>query len=94
MVSAEAQRTLVTHIFVEDCEYMRSDSVFGVKESLITQVEVQPAGPSTPVSPDIGDVDWVRVRFNIVLAPAIDIGDDDVAIVAVSPGSCQIGPTS
>jgi protocatechuate 3,4-dioxygenase beta subunit len=34
-IEAEGFRTLVTHIFVEGDEYLDSDAVFGVKESLI-----------------------------------------------------------
>jgi len=74
----------VTHIFVDGCEYLHSDSVSGVKESLIKQFELQPAGTPTPDGRDVGDVDWVQVRFDIVLAPALDTDDEDVAIVAVS----------
>ena len=35
MISAPKYRTLVTHLFLEGDEYLRSDAVFGVKPSLI-----------------------------------------------------------
>ncbi|GAA4099604.1 intradiol ring-cleavage dioxygenase [Nocardioides kongjuensis] len=69
MVTAPGQRTLVTHIFVEGDELLESDSVFGVKESLVKRFEQQPAG--TPAPGDrVVDGAWSRVRFDIVLAPA------------------------
>ncbi|HAS40247.1 MAG TPA: 6-chlorohydroxyquinol-1,2-dioxygenase [Microscillaceae bacterium] len=36
-VEAEGYQTLITHIFVEGDEYLESDAVFGVKESLILE---------------------------------------------------------
>lgn len=69
MVTAPGYRTLVTHIFVRGDELLASDSVFGVKESLVKDFE--PQQPGTP-APD-GSVPkgaWSRVRFDIVLAPA------------------------
>lgn len=44
MVRAEGYRRLVTHLFLEGSEYLDSDVVFGVKQSLIQQVEEMPAG--------------------------------------------------
>ena len=41
IVAADGYRTLTTHIFVRDSEYIDSDAVFAVKKSLITEfVEV------------------------------------------------------
>ncbi|MBO0745806.1 MAG: hydroxyquinol 1,2-dioxygenase [Candidatus Dormibacteraeota bacterium] len=70
MVSHPGWRTLVTHIFVAGGDYLDSDSVFGVKESLIKRFEEQPAGTATPDGRDLGDGSWTRTRFDIVLAPA------------------------
>jgi hydroxyquinol 1,2-dioxygenase len=70
MVSAEGQRTLVTHIFVSGDEYLTHDSVFGVKDSLVRDFAVQPAETPTPDGRDVGDLEWARTRFDIVLAPA------------------------
>lgn len=69
MVSAPGRRTLVTHIFVRGDELLSSDSVFGVKESLIMDFEQQPAGSPTPDGRDLGGAPWSRTRFDIVLAP-------------------------
>jgi hydroxyquinol 1,2-dioxygenase len=72
MVSAPGFRTLVTHIFVRGDALLDSDSVFGVKDSLIRDFEPQPAGTPTPNGRDLGDRAWSRVRFDIVLAPDRD----------------------
>ncbi len=70
LVSAAGQRTLVTHIFVRGDELLTRDAVFGVRESLVMQFEQQPAGTPAPDGRDLGDRNWARVRFDIVLAPA------------------------
>ena len=69
MVSAEHQRTLVTHIFVRDDELLDSDTVFGVKESLVKDFERHSPGTPTPDGRAV-DGTWSRVRFDIVLAPS------------------------
>ena len=68
MVTADGRRTLVTHIFVRGDELLASDSVFGVKDSLVMDFVEQPAGTATPDGRDL-DAAWARVRFDIVLAP-------------------------
>ena len=66
MVTAPGFRRLVTHIFVAGDPHLHSDSVFGVKESLIYHFdrhepsEPTPDGRSVPGS-------WSSVEFNIVL---------------------------
>jgi hydroxyquinol 1,2-dioxygenase len=69
MVTADGKHTLVTHIFVNGCEYLKRDTVFGVKPSLIKDFETQPAGTATQDGREL-DRDWAKVRFDIVLAPA------------------------
>ncbi|MDN5896577.1 MAG: hydroxyquinol 1,2-dioxygenase, partial [Nocardioides sp.] len=69
MVTAPRMRTLVTHIFVEGDELLTSDTVFGVKESLIKNFEQQPADAPTPDGRDLEGQTWSRTRFDIVLAP-------------------------
>ncbi|WP_411733350.1 dioxygenase [Paeniglutamicibacter sp.] len=69
MVSAPETRTLVTHIFVDGCEYLDKDSVFGVKESLIKDFVPQPAGTPAPDGRDLEGKAWKRVAFDIVLPP-------------------------
>jgi hydroxyquinol 1,2-dioxygenase len=69
-VSAPGQRTLVTHIFVRGDELLTRDAVFGVKDSLVRDFVVQPAGTPAPGGRDVSDRPWSRVSFDIVLAPA------------------------
>ncbi|MBK0420035.1 intradiol ring-cleavage dioxygenase [Leucobacter sp. CSA1] len=68
LVDRAGYRRLVTHIFVAGDELLDSDSVFGVKESLVKEFEPQPAGTPTPDGRDVSGA-WSRVRFDIVLAP-------------------------
>ena len=70
MVTAPERRTLVTHIFVRGDELLASDSVFGVRESLVKDFTQQPAGTPTPDGRGVGGRAWARARFDIVLAPA------------------------
>jgi hydroxyquinol 1,2-dioxygenase len=70
MVDAPGLRTLVTHIFVRGDELLASDSVFGVRDSLVRDFVPRPAGTPAPDGRDLGDRSWTRVRFDIVLAPA------------------------
>lgn len=70
MVTADNQRTLVTHIFVDGDELLKYDTVFGVKQSLVKQFHEQPAGTPTPDGRELNNQSWTRVEFNIVLAPA------------------------
>jgi maleylacetate reductase len=69
MVTAEGRHILVTHIFVRGDELLRTDSVFGVKDSLVHDFHEQPVGKPTPDGKDLGGQAWSRVRFDIVLAP-------------------------
>lgn len=66
--SAPGKRTLTTHIFVRGDEYLHSDAVFGVRQSLIRDFAVQPPGSPTPDGRDLGDATWASARFDIVLA--------------------------
>jgi len=74
MVTAPGYRTLVTHIFVRGDELLDTDSVFGVKESLIHDWTHHDASEPTPDSRVIESGTWAQTRFDIVLAPgdAID----------------------
>jgi hydroxyquinol 1,2-dioxygenase len=69
MVSSAGCRTLVTHVFPRGDAYLRSDSVFGVRDSLV--VDVQQQLPNTP-TPDGRRIagPWARIDFDIVLAPS------------------------
>ena len=78
MVTAPEHRTLVTHIFVEgDPQLEIGDSVFGVKDSLIKRFEEQPAGTLTPDGRDLGEQTWAKARFDIVLAPAHSLTEEN-----------------
>jgi hydroxyquinol 1,2-dioxygenase len=68
MVTAPGLRTLVTHIFVRGDELLASDSVFGVKDSLVMDFEELPAGTPTPDG-RVVEGTWSRTRFDMVLAP-------------------------
>jgi hydroxyquinol 1,2-dioxygenase len=71
LVSAPGRRTLITHIFVEgDALWTGGDAVFGVKPSLVREFVPQPSGTPGPDGRELGERDWTRVRFDIVLAPA------------------------
>jgi hydroxyquinol 1,2-dioxygenase len=69
MVEALGYRTLVTHVFPRGDRYLDSDSVFGVRESLL--VDVRHEIPTTP-TPDgrVVTGPWARIDVRLVLAPA------------------------
>lgn len=68
MVSHPGCRRLVSHIFVEGDPLLDSDTVFGVKQSLVKRFERQATGTPTPDGRAVSGT-WSRVRFDIVLAP-------------------------
>ncbi|MGF1646076.1 MAG: dioxygenase [Kineosporiaceae bacterium] len=65
-VTAPGHRTLVTHIFVPGDDYLDSDAVFGVKESLVVPFEQHSAGEAPG---RVVDGPWTSAAFDIVLAP-------------------------
>jgi hydroxyquinol 1,2-dioxygenase len=46
IVSADGYRPVTTHLFVAGSEYLDTDAVFGMKESLVAQFERHSAGPA------------------------------------------------
>jgi hydroxyquinol 1,2-dioxygenase len=68
MVAAEGYRTLVTHVFPRGDAYLDSDSVFGVRESLVVDAQRQLPTAPTPDGRSITGP-WSRIEFDIVLAP-------------------------
>jgi hydroxyquinol 1,2-dioxygenase len=68
MVEADGFRTLVTHVFPRGDAFLDSDSVFGVRDSLVIDVHQQI--PTTP-TPDGREVTgpWARIDVDLVLAP-------------------------
>jgi hydroxyquinol 1,2-dioxygenase len=69
MVEAEGYRTLVTHVFPRGDDYLDSDAVFGVRESLIVDVHQQLPTTRTPDGRELAGP-WARIDFDVVLAPA------------------------
>jgi hydroxyquinol 1,2-dioxygenase len=68
MVTADGYRRLITHIFVAGDPHLDTDSVFGVKDSLVKEFEPQPASTPTPDGRDVPGT-WSRAAFDIVLTP-------------------------
>ncbi|CAN7330891.1 intradiol ring-cleavage dioxygenase [Bosea sp. LjRoot237] len=68
MIAAPGHETLVTHVFVAGDQYLDSDAVFGVKDSLISEFTGQPAG----TAPDGRTLDrpWCRLTYDFQLSPA------------------------
>ncbi|HEY2207606.1 MAG TPA: dioxygenase [Pseudonocardia sp.] len=66
-VDAPGHRTLITHVFVDGDEHLRSDVVFGVKDSLIVAAPEHEGG----TAPDgtARDGRWAEIPFDLVLAP-------------------------
>ena len=66
IVSAPGHGPVTTHIFDAENPYLDSDTVFGVKDSLVRQF--RPAGPGGP--PDVSYI----AEMNFVLAAAPETG--------------------
>jgi hydroxyquinol 1,2-dioxygenase len=68
IVSADGYRPVTTHLFVAGSEYLDSDAVFGMKESLVAQFERHPpgAGPNG----ERVDVPFYTVNYDFRLRPA------------------------
>ncbi|HSC49384.1 MAG TPA: dioxygenase [Gaiellaceae bacterium] len=67
IVRAPGYRTLATHIFDRESEYLDSDAVFAVKPSLLREF-VRRDGDD-PERPDGVEGEWFSVENTIVLAP-------------------------
>jgi hydroxyquinol 1,2-dioxygenase len=65
MISAPGFETLVTHVFVSGDQYLDSDAVFGVKNSLIREFTHEPPG----TAPDGRRMEkpWRRLRYDFGL---------------------------
>ena len=68
MIAAPGFSRLVTHVFVDGDQYLDSDAVFGVKESLIDPFPFQPAG----IAPDGTEQSkpYRLLRYRLGLTPA------------------------
>src|SRR5580698_1496500 len=67
IVSAPDHRSVTTHLFVAGSQYLDTDAVFGMKESLVAQFERHPPG----VGPDGErvDVPYYTVNYDFKLRP-------------------------
>jgi hydroxyquinol 1,2-dioxygenase len=65
MVTAPEHRTLVTHVFAAGDPYLGSDAVFGVKDSLVVELEEQ--DPGRGPGERVLDGPWSRFAFDIRL---------------------------
>ncbi|MGA8708129.1 MAG: dioxygenase [Steroidobacteraceae bacterium] len=67
LVSAAGHLPVTTHLFVADSEYLDSDAVFGMKESLVARFECHPPG----VGPDGKRIEspYYTVNYDFRLRP-------------------------
>ncbi len=67
MISAPGHEKLVTHVFVQGDQYLDSDAVFGVKNSLIRDYTVEQPG----VAPDGTKMNgpWRKLHYDFGLKP-------------------------
>jgi catechol 1,2-dioxygenase len=70
---APGHRTVTTHIFDVESEYLESDAVFAVKPSLLRRFEPRPA--DDPETPEGVDGEWVSLECDIVLTPSAKAGE-------------------
>jgi hydroxyquinol 1,2-dioxygenase len=68
-ITAPGYKTVTTHVFVDGDEYLDSDAVFGVKQSLIKRFEHHDAGTDTPDGRDLGGGEWWEMHYDFILAP-------------------------
>ena len=68
IVSAPGYDTIVTHLFDPECQYLREDTVFGVKDSLVATFEKK-VGPGAGEDADMKGEYW-SVPWDFVLSPA------------------------
>ena len=70
IVSAAGHLPVTTHLFVAGSEYLDSDAVFGMKESLVAQFERHPPG-ICPYGEHL-DTPFYTVNYDFRLRPAVD----------------------
>ncbi len=79
IVSAPGHLPVTTHLFVAGSQYLDSDAVFGMKESLVVQFERHPAGAGPDGAPVA--TPFYTVGYDFRLRPA----------VAAAPGNAGAG---
>jgi hydroxyquinol 1,2-dioxygenase len=67
IVSAQGHAPVTTHLFVADSQYLDSDAVFGMKESLVAQFERHP--PGTGPDGERLDTPYYTVNYDFRLRP-------------------------
>jgi hydroxyquinol 1,2-dioxygenase len=72
MIEAPGYEKLVTHVFRDADQYLRSDTVFGVRSSLIAHYQHHPAGETTPAARR-SDVPFYTLVFDFVLNPSTKV---------------------
>jgi hydroxyquinol 1,2-dioxygenase len=68
IVSAPGYEPVTTHLFVADSEYLDSDAVFGMKESLVAKFNRHPAGKA-PTGESV-ETPYYTVEYDFRLRPA------------------------
>ena len=68
MLRKDGFTPLVTHLFVSDSEYLDSDAVFGVRNSLI--VDFVPRQPGTAPDGRVLDGPWFDAKYDFKLVPS------------------------
>jgi hydroxyquinol 1,2-dioxygenase len=67
LVNAPGYEPLITHVFLEGDDYLKSDAVFGVKDDLISKIELH----NEPVMPDGKSAagPWHVMTYNFQMKP-------------------------
>lgn len=68
-IIAEGYQPLVTHLFLENDEYLQNDAVFGVKDRLIVHYTLEPADDESKSIYGI-DQDYYLIDYDFVLSRA------------------------
>lgn len=68
MIQAGGHEKLITHVFASGDEYLGSDAVFGVKQSLITDYQQRHGGTAPDGKVMAGD--WVELQYDFSLQTA------------------------
>jgi hypothetical protein len=67
LVKAEGYEPLITHVFLDGDQYLRSDVVFGVKDELIAHVE-QRSDPALPNGESVSGP-WHLMSYDFQMKP-------------------------